>query len=192
MATLERHRHAGVDGGDSSQLDTRDPEDIAAFERPAAGFDPDLFVAEIEPILDRRPARLARFEPFQPVGVRMGSFIVLPEAEMAGAGYNNLFRSSSNVRRDVAIDFRPSVRVVSNWNVHALEFRRLGWTRMRRADKVNEGVASVERVREAGRVQCVCDDGTILSGSRFADAGRTSARTEWPRPTSVASRPCPM
>ena len=114
--------------GNPNQLDTRDPEDIAAFERPAAGFDPDLFVAEIEPILDRRPARLARFEPFQPVGVRMGSFIVLPEAEIAGVGYGNLFRSSSRIRRDVAIDIRPSVRVVSNWSQHALEFRATGLT----------------------------------------------------------------
>ena len=117
-----------VDGGDTSQLDTRDPEDIAAFERPAAGFDPDLFIAEIEPILDRRPARLARFEPFQPTGVRVGSFIVLPEAEIGGIGYSNLFRSGSNPRRDVAIDFRPSVRVVSNWNRHALEFRATGFS----------------------------------------------------------------
>ncbi len=114
--------------GDPNQLDTRDPEDIAVFEQPAAGFDPSLFVAEIEPILDRRPARLARFEPFQPVGVKMGSFIVLPEAEIAGAGYGNLFRSSTNIRRDVAIDFRPSIRVVSNWARHALEFRATGLT----------------------------------------------------------------
>ncbi len=114
--------------GDPNGLDTRDPEDIAVFEQPAAGFDPNLFVAETEPILDRRPARLARFEPFQPVGVKMGSFIVLPEAEFAGAGYSNLFRSSSNVRSDVAIDFRPSVRVVSNWSRHALEFRATGLT----------------------------------------------------------------
>ena len=114
--------------GDLNQLDTRDPEDIAVFEQPAAGFDPSLFVAEIEPILDRRPARLARFEPFQPVGVKMGSFIVLPEAEIGGLGINNLFRSSSNIRRDVAIDFRPSVRVVSNWARHALEFRATGLT----------------------------------------------------------------
>lgn len=32
-----------VDGVDPSQLDTRDPEELAAFEKPAAGFDPDVF-----------------------------------------------------------------------------------------------------------------------------------------------------
>ncbi len=117
-----------LDGVDPGMLDTRDPEDIAAFERPAAGFDPDLFLTEIEPILDRRPARLARFEPFQAVGVRVGSFTVFPEAEIGLLGQNNLFRSSSKIRRDVSFDVRPVVRVVSNWRVHALEFRSTGFT----------------------------------------------------------------
>ena len=114
-----------IDGSDPT-IDTRDPEDIAAFERPAAGFDPDAFAVEIEPILDRRPARLARFEPFQPAGVKVGRFVVFPEAEITFAGYDNLYRSSGNVRRDIALDVRPTVRVVSNWRAHALEFRATG------------------------------------------------------------------
>lgn len=117
-----------LDGVDPGMLDTRDPEDIAAFERPAAGFDPVLFATEIEPILDRRPSQLARFEPFQAVGVRVGSFTVFPEAEIGFLGQNNLFRSSSNIRRDVSFDVRPVVRAVSNWRVHAMEFRATGFT----------------------------------------------------------------
>ena len=121
------------DGIDPSQLDTRDPEDIAAFERPAAGFDPDLFSpallsVEIEPILDRRPARLARFEPFAPTGITVRSFVVFPEVETSFVAFDNLFRSSSNVRRDIALDIRPQVRAVSNWRTHALEFRATGLT----------------------------------------------------------------
>ena len=116
------------DGVDPNQLDTRDPEDIAAFERPAAGFDPSLYAVEIEPILDRRPARLARFEPYQHVGIRVGSFTMFAESEFAFAAYDNLFRSSGNVRRDIALDIRPSVRFASNWNRHALEFRATGLT----------------------------------------------------------------
>jgi hypothetical protein len=115
-----------VDGMDAASQDARDPDDVAAFERPPAGFDPEAFSIEIEPILDRRPARLARFEPFQPVGVRMGTFTVFPEAEIAFAAFDNVFRSSSGVRRDVALDVGPTVRAVSNWRVHALEFRATG------------------------------------------------------------------
>lgn len=123
---LEPEEPPAVDGADPSQLDLRDPEDIAAFERPAAGFDPDLFSIEIEPILDRRPARLARFEPYDAIGIRVGSFTMFPEAEFAFGAYDNLFRSSSLVRRDTAFEVRPTIRAVSNWRTHAMEFRATG------------------------------------------------------------------
>lgn len=114
------------DGAEATALDTRSPEDIATFEKPAAGHDAEAFGVEIEPILDRRPAQLARFEPYDPIGVRMGSFTVLPEAEMVIGAYDNVYRSSSNARRDVALELKPTLRAVSNWRTHALEFRATG------------------------------------------------------------------
>lgn len=117
-----------VDGVDPSIVDARTQEEIAVFERPAAGHDPDAFSIELEPILDRRPSRLFRFEPFDPVGIRVGSFTLFPEAEFAGAAFSNLFRSATNVRRDVSLEVRPTVRMLSNWRTHALEFRATGLT----------------------------------------------------------------
>ncbi len=114
------------DGADAAALDTRSPEDIAPFETPSPSTDADAISVEIEPILDRRPVRLARFEPFDPVGVRMGTFTVFPEAEMVVGAYDNVFRSSSNVRQDVALEIKPTVRAVSNWRAHAMEFRATG------------------------------------------------------------------
>ena len=114
-----------LDGADPNQLDNRSPDDIAAFENPPAGFDPRLFDAELDPILDRRPAQLFRFEPYSPKGIRVGSFVLLPEAEFSGAYFSNVFRSS-NARGDTALELRPSARLVSNWRTHALEFRAIG------------------------------------------------------------------
>jgi hypothetical protein len=114
-----------LDGADPSQLDNRSPDDIAVFESPAAGFDPQLFQAELDPILDRRPAQLFRFEPYDPIGIRMGSFVLLPEAELGGTFYSNLFKSPS-ARKDVSFDVKPSARLVSNWRQHAIEFRGTG------------------------------------------------------------------
>ncbi|MGE3774465.1 MAG: outer membrane beta-barrel protein [Gammaproteobacteria bacterium] len=116
---------APVDGDDPTRNDARRPEDRAAFESPPAGFDPLLFQAEIEPILDRRPAQLFRFEPYEPVGVRLGSFTVLGELEQ-GILYNSNVLQSSNARSDVAYEVRPALRVVSNWRRHAMEFRANG------------------------------------------------------------------
>jgi hypothetical protein len=114
------------DGANPALLDGRSPEDQAAFERPPAGFDPDIFSIEAEPILDRRPASLFRFEPFAATGYRVGSFTVLPEAIFAFAAQDNLFLSPTNKRRDVALEVRPTVRAVSNWRAHAVEFRGTG------------------------------------------------------------------
>jgi hypothetical protein len=113
------------DGADATTNDTRSPEEIAVFESPPAGFDPSLFQAEVEPILDRRPQRLFRFEPFDPRGIRLGNFVLLPEVEFGAASYSNVFRSTQ-ARADVAFDVRPSARLVSNWRTHALEFRATG------------------------------------------------------------------
>lgn len=111
------------DGVDPLTVDTRNREDIDAFESPPAGHDPLLFqIEDIEPIADRRTRRLFQLEPFDPVGIRIGSFVLFPEAELGGSWYSNVLRSS-NPQSDVALDVRPSARFVSDWAVHALEFR---------------------------------------------------------------------
>ncbi len=113
------------DGLDATAIDTRSPDEIAVFENPPAGFDPSLFQAEIDPVLDRRPERLFRFEPFDARGIRLGTFVLLPEAELGTVFFSNVFRSS-RPRSDVAFDVRPSARLVSNWRQHAVEFRAVG------------------------------------------------------------------
>jgi hypothetical protein len=121
-------REPEPDTGDTDVAagDTRSAEDHAAFSSPPAGFDPDAFSAEVAPILDRRPERLARFEPYQATGIRVGSFIALPEAEIEFGSFSNVFSSAVQPRRDVAYEVRPSLRMISNWRVHALEFYAKG------------------------------------------------------------------
>ncbi|MFN3867572.1 MAG: outer membrane beta-barrel protein [Hyphomicrobiaceae bacterium] len=118
-----REPEAVRDGVDPLVVDTREPDDIAAFENPPAGYDPLLFqIEDIDPVADRRIDRLARFEPFDPVGVRIGSFVLFPELETGASYYSNVLRSP-NARSDTAADVRPSGRLVSDWKRHALELR---------------------------------------------------------------------
>ncbi|HEX6611716.1 MAG TPA: outer membrane beta-barrel protein, partial [Hyphomicrobiaceae bacterium] len=112
----------------STEADTRSRSDIDTFDRPRAGFDPDAFSIEPEPALDRRPERRFRRDPFDPTGIRMGSFMIFPEAELAAAAYSNIFRAIRDPLGDAALEFRPSVRAVSMWSRHALEFRAEGNT----------------------------------------------------------------
>lgn len=117
---------APQDGIDPTTIDTRSKEEAALFENPPSTVDALLFqIEELDPILDRRPQRLFRFEPYDPVGVKVGSFVLFPELEVSGDGFSNLFRSPT-VRSDVSFDVRPSARLVSNWQRHALEFSARG------------------------------------------------------------------
>lgn len=117
---------APPDGLDPTRYDTRSADEAALFANPPAPFDPLLFqIEDLDPILDRRPARLARFEPYDPAGLKAGSFVVFPEVEVSGLATRNA-QLSPTPHGDVAIETRPSVRIVSNWRVHALEVRANG------------------------------------------------------------------
>jgi hypothetical protein len=105
----------------------RSAEDIAAFENPPAGYDPLLFqIEDINPITDNRTPRwFFRAEPYDPVGVRIGSFVLFPELELGTSWYSNVFHAP-DAKSDVALDLKPSARLVSNWSRNALEFRATG------------------------------------------------------------------
>jgi hypothetical protein len=125
----EPEPQAPVDGLDAASADTRLPDDIQTFnptEAPA-GYDPSIFSIEPEPIEDRRPERFARLDPYEPVGVRIGTFTLFPEVEFAGAYFDNLLRTSTDRRRDIALETRPAARLTSNWAVHALELGARGF-----------------------------------------------------------------
>ena len=121
-----REPEVPVDGADPTTVDTRSGEEAALFENPPSPPDPQLFeIEDTEPILDRRPARLFRFEPFDPVGIKAGSFVLFPEIEFGGSANSNVFRATP-ARSDVTFDVRPSARFVSNWTRNAFEFRATG------------------------------------------------------------------
>ncbi|HUS96291.1 MAG TPA: outer membrane beta-barrel protein [Hyphomicrobiaceae bacterium] len=109
-----------LDGSDPANTDHRSPEDRAAADGPPVGFNPSLFDIEVAPVLDRRPRQLYRFEPYQPIGHRIGSFILLGNVETDVAWFSNVF-NSTQARSDVAAEARTGLRLVSNWRRHAAE-----------------------------------------------------------------------
>lgn len=114
------------DGADPTMTDARDPEAIAVFENPRAPDDVLLFqIEELEPLADRRIRRLFAREPFDPVGIRVGSFVLFPETEISARWSSNVFRSP-RAEGDASLWVRPSARLVSNWRTHALELRAEG------------------------------------------------------------------
>ena len=124
--------------GDLSDREPQAPRDgIVPVEQPQISIDGDLDAAdqmalddpELEETL-RDQERLGRpiqqqrrFGPYQPVGVRVGSFILFPTLETGLSGSDNVFRSASNRKSDMFADVTVGATLTSNWRRHALEFR---------------------------------------------------------------------
>lgn len=112
---------------DVSSASARDPAEIELPDQRAARRDPLLYqIEDLNPITDNRTtARLFRQEPYDPVGIRIGSFVLFPELDLGTSYYSNVFHAPS-AKSDVAFDVVPSARLVSNWSRHALEFSATG------------------------------------------------------------------
>ncbi|MGQ0455997.1 MAG: outer membrane beta-barrel protein [Hyphomicrobium sp.] len=111
-------------GVDPAATNPQWPDDAEAIEDPSDRSDPLLFqIEDIDAVRDNRTTyRLARIEPYDPVGVTIGSFVLFPEVSIGGLWNSNVFKSPI-ARSDVALDFRPAARFVSKWSRHALELR---------------------------------------------------------------------
>ncbi len=110
---------------DPLEAASRPAEETALFAVPDTAGDPLLFqIEDIDVIAgsDRRPARLAQLEPYDPVGIRLGSFVLFPEAEIGALWTDNVLKSEDGVS-DRAVEVAPAARLVSNWSRHALELR---------------------------------------------------------------------
>lgn len=117
------------DSVNPAELSNDDPDQRArrdrdAFENPPAGHDPRYFQIEIEPLEDRRTRQFFEAEPFPHVGLRLGSFILFQEFEVASAWDSNVFLGR-NARGDWRADLLSETRLISNWANHALELRML-------------------------------------------------------------------
>ena len=118
---------APEDGADTSVVDTRDQDDAALFQNSAPTPDPLLYqIEDLDPIVDNRlTSRFFRQEPYDPVGIQIGSFVLFPELELGSSYYSNVFHAP-NALSDVTLDVVPAARLVSNWSRHALEFSATG------------------------------------------------------------------
>ena len=69
---------------------------------------------QVVPVSERMAADHA------PMGVRAGSFLVIPKVELVETYNDNIYASSSNEESDFITSVRPEVTARSNWNRHAL------------------------------------------------------------------------
>jgi len=117
-------------------------------------FDPGLFQKSIE----QKP------EDYQPPGARLGSFMLLPGAELAWEHNDNVFYTPTGTRSDSVWHVRPYADLRSDWNRHALNFS--AWGDFARYQSFGENDYDDWALRADGRVD-------VLQNSWFsADISR--------------------
>ena len=63
---------------------------------------------------------VAQDDPFEPLGIRAGAFLVYPSLEAAGTYDDNIFATKNNTEDDFIFTLRPELRAQSQWSVHSL------------------------------------------------------------------------
>lgn len=61
-------------------------------------------------------------QPFQPLGLKAGSFLIHPALQVEEHFDDNIFATADNEESDFITAVKPSISVNSNWNRHALTF----------------------------------------------------------------------
>src|SRR4051794_29631010 len=105
---------------------------------------PEATIVERQSVLQRPRS------DYDPLGVRMGSFLVFPSARVAETYDSNVFATTTNKKDDFYTTLSPSIAVQSDWNVHSLGFRASSDTK-RYASLVSENVTNFA-VRGDGRL----------------------------------------
>ena len=63
---------------------------------------------------------VAQDDPFEPLGIRAGAFLIYPSLEAAGTYDDNIFATKNNTEDDFIFTLRPELRAQSQWSVHSL------------------------------------------------------------------------
>ena len=125
--SLEADEDAPLLEDDPTLADLRSPSDIDAFSSNLPGFDPLLLQAEeVNPVLaGTQLGDIGTNEAFAPLGTRIGSFILFTTLT-TNADYNSNLFASPQALGDWALQVLPAMRLVSDWDNHAVEVRASG------------------------------------------------------------------
>jgi len=122
----------------------------------------------------------------EPLGVRLGSFLIYPSLGAQATWNDNVFavRSSSEAKSDFVTDITPGVAVESNWANHALNFRTgADFGRYSDYTRLNYNDYFVEA---DGRVDITRDSALFVGGGyarEHEEPGAPDTPTDVKRPT---------
>ncbi|MFO1032910.1 MAG: outer membrane beta-barrel protein [Hyphomicrobiales bacterium] len=100
---------ASQDNGDDTMVDAPPPPPAELATISSAD----------DPVPTKRK-RTAALRPYDPTGLRLGAFTLLPTLEVNAVADSNVARASSGAKQDVGIGLKPGFALQSNWQRHEL------------------------------------------------------------------------
>jgi hypothetical protein len=96
-----------------------------------------------ERVIPERQSVLDRARPdYDPLGIRLGSFLAYPTARLAETYDSNVFATTTGTKDDFYTTFNPGIGIRSDWNVHSVALQASTATK-RYSSLVSENVTNL-------------------------------------------------
>jgi len=185
-----RQRDAGRDGGTSAPRQDQDQagdQDALRELTQDQDLQSDVLPEELEEEM-LAAQRLRRDEaepgPYDPLGIRLGSFLLFPEFEVDRGYTDNVFTSSTVKRSDWSTDLTPSFELRSDWSRNAL-VGTFGYEKVLQDEFTSEDQENID----AGLRGRLDIGRRITLGGETSYVTDTESRGDVNVPNNVAQRP---
>ena len=175
----DNNSERGLGDGETPRIDDQDLFTAEQIRREAQRQADDRLLGDESRLLQDRET-----EPYEPLGIRIGSFILYPEFEAARTHTDNVFTSANTTRSDWSTELLPSLEIQSDWSRHEFtglfEFEKELFDEFTSEDEENI-LASLRGRLDISRR-------TSLTGEA-AYQSETQSRSDVNVPNNVAVRP---
>lgn len=121
---LERQGLGGLGDEPPELAPGEDLGQAAEEEEEQASINPFLSRPFSEPYILHSALEPERhdLDPYIPIGIKLGSFLLFPEVETGVIATNNVLGTKTDPHADAAYELAPSLLVQSDWSRHSLSF----------------------------------------------------------------------
>jgi hypothetical protein len=97
-------------------------QNFSAAEEPIGLTEPTRAISEPRQIHSALQPEPHDFDPFVPIGIRIGNFLIFPEAEFGVDMTNNVLATRFDRQSDFGPEVTPKIRIDADWARHFLSF----------------------------------------------------------------------
>jgi hypothetical protein len=124
-------------------------------------------------------------DPYVPIGMRLGSFLLFTEAEIGTILTDNVLATDTDTHSDAAFEFAPDIRLESNWSRHFFSAQFAADRSWYRDFSVEDD--RIYQARPQRTARCNAADASRSRSGEVADPGGTRlTKPRLPEPREIA------